>query len=672
MTETRPETLADRLGRVRAATFVGREREIALFRSALRRDDPSTGFAVLYVWGGGGIGKSALLRRLGDEAEAAGRRVVRVDARTIERSPAGFERAAVEAMLPGRVLFVDTFEAVRGLEDWFWEVFLPRLPAGTLVVLAGRRAPDPARTLHPEWSAAVRVAPLEVLSDAEAVTLLRLRGVPEARTGALLGVAGGHPLVLVLAAEVGLRNPIDPDRWSPHQPAIKMLLDRLVGDLPSPAHRRALEICAHVLVTREDLLRGIFGEQGADLFAWLREQPFVEAGPYGLRPHDLVRDLLIADLRWRDPQEWRAVHEQVHPYFVERAVAATGAEELPAVMALNYLHRHGDTMARFVSWRGQGEVYEDAYRPGDRDAVLAMARQLEGPGGAAAVDFWLRRQPEAFRVCRRPGTAEPVAFVAWLRLFAPDAGENAADPVIGALWAHASRTAPPRPGTKIAVQRFINVGGAAPEPSPASDLLYLRGAAVCLREPALAWTYIVMPNPDRWAPVLEYVVHERLGGELSAVFAHDWAAVPVRPWLDMMHDRLLYGSAPEANRPAGTALARPDFDRAVRDLLRNWRHRPSIEASPLLRTRLAGDGTPDERAERLRETVEEAVDALRGTSRGDDLHRTLAATFFHGGLTQEAAAQRLGIAFGTYRHRLSAATDQVAEILWQRATGGMR
>ncbi|MEV6344027.1 ATP-binding protein [Actinoplanes sp. NPDC051851] len=663
------ETLADRLRRVRAATFAGRDEEIALFRSALHRDGPVCGFAVLYIWGAGGVGKSALLRRLGDEAEAAGRVVVRVDAHSIERSPAGFAEATGEARKPGRILLIDTFEAGQGLEGWFWDDFLPGLPADTLVVVASRHQPDPTRSRDPEWSTAVHVLRLGELSRADAAELLRRRGVPASLGESLYAFAGGHPLALVLAAEVAGRNAADVGHWPPHEPAIKMLLDRLVGDLPSAGHRRALEICAHVMVTREDLLRSIFGERGAELFAWLREQPFIEAGRHGLRPHELVRDLLIADLRWRDPEEWRELQKQVRPYFVERALTATGPDMLTHVAALKYLHRYGDTLARFITWRGRGEVYEDAYRPEDRDAVLRMAGELDGPEGATLVDFWLRRQPEAFRVCRRPGFEEPVAYVCWLRLYHPDTLENATDPVIGDVWAHVLETAPPRPGTKVAVQRFINVRGGEPEVEPLSDLLFMRGAALCMREPDLAWTYLLMPNPDFWEAAFDYLGHVRLTGDLAAAFAHDWQAIPVRPWLDTLQERLLHGPNAPSYRPAATVPSRPDFERAVRDLLRTWRHRPSVEANPLINTALGGEGPLADRVEALRGAVEEAVDAMQGTARGDKLHRTLAVTFFHGTLTQEAAAERIGVAFGTYRHRLAAAIDEVAEELWQRATG---
>lgn len=59
--------------------FVGRERELALFRSWLAADTPT----ILSVSGPGGVGKTALLSAFEREAQAAGRSTVRVDGRAI-------------------------------------------------------------------------------------------------------------------------------------------------------------------------------------------------------------------------------------------------------------------------------------------------------------------------------------------------------------------------------------------------------------------------------------------------------------------------------------------------------------------------------------------------------------------------------------------------------------
>ncbi|RSM73253.1 hypothetical protein DMB66_04345 [Actinoplanes sp. ATCC 53533] len=665
--------LIDRLRQARDSAFVGRTVETAAFRSMLDRRADRDGFVVLYLHGPGGAGKSALLRRFAAEAEAAGRTVVSVDARTVERSPAGFAAAASGAHHERRVLLLDTFEAYQGLENWFWESFLPELPADALVVIAGRQPPDPRHRVDPVWSAAVRVLAVDGLAPGDAAALLRSRGVPERLHQPLHALTGGHPLALVLAAEVAARDPRGAERWLPHDGVIKVLLDRLVGKLPSAEHLRALEICAHVFATREDLLRTVFGERGGELFAWLRGQPFIEAGPHGLRPHDLVRDLLGADLRWRDPAGWEAMHRQVRPYFIERALGAVGDQVIPAQMALSYLHRHGPVLAKFLTWREHGEVYEDSYRPADRDVVLKLAEQSQGAAHARLVAFWLDRQPEGFGVYRRPGGGTVAAFVAWLRLTAPDEEENEADGLVAALWSHARQAGPPRPGRKLAVQRFLAVDGGPPGPSQVVDLIYLRGVATCMREPDLAWTFLVTPDPDFWAPALEHSGHARLTGELAAVFAHDWWATPVRAWLDLQHGDPQHGDpqhgdllpgAPAPRRPA--PLTRDEFGVAVRDLLRNWRHQSSVEHNPLSSTRLGGPGEPADRADRLRNAVEQAVDALRAGPRLEKLHRVLAVTFFHGAPTQEAAAERIGIPFGTYRHRLAAGMDLVIDDLWRR------
>jgi hypothetical protein len=55
-----PERLAQRLGALRDRYFVGRAAELDLFKAALASDERP--FAVLYVFGPGGVGKTVLLR----------------------------------------------------------------------------------------------------------------------------------------------------------------------------------------------------------------------------------------------------------------------------------------------------------------------------------------------------------------------------------------------------------------------------------------------------------------------------------------------------------------------------------------------------------------------------------------------------------------------------------
>src|SRR3712207_2215308 len=80
--------IADRLAAVRRGRFVGRMAELALFRSALLDAEPP--FAVLHIYGPGGVGKTTLLREYARVAADTGRSVVFLDGRNVDPSPAAF------------------------------------------------------------------------------------------------------------------------------------------------------------------------------------------------------------------------------------------------------------------------------------------------------------------------------------------------------------------------------------------------------------------------------------------------------------------------------------------------------------------------------------------------------------------------------------------------------
>jgi hypothetical protein len=88
--------LADRLVMAQRQRFVGRAGELELFRSALQGSEPP--FAVLHVYGPGGVGKTRLLGEYARVADSDGLPMVRLDGRTIEPSPAGFLLALRQAM----------------------------------------------------------------------------------------------------------------------------------------------------------------------------------------------------------------------------------------------------------------------------------------------------------------------------------------------------------------------------------------------------------------------------------------------------------------------------------------------------------------------------------------------------------------------------------------------
>lgn len=694
------DRIADRLVVARRRRFVGRDGELELFGAALEEGAPP--FTVLFVHGPGGVGKSTLLSAMADAAADAGVAALRLDLRGVEPSPPAFtaalglgdgaagDGAAGVGAVGGRfVLLLDTFEQAVPLEPWLRERFLPELPTDALVVIAGRDPPAAHWSADPAWRELMRVVSLRNFGLADVRAYLARAGLAEDLAEHVADVTYGHPLALALladviaqrAAEAGASGDVLRLGLADAPDVLVALVALFVEDVPGEQHRRALEVCAQARVTTEDLLRAVLEpEQAADLFAWLRSLSFVEEAAGGLSPHDLARDVLAADLRWRDPTTFAAQHQRVHDHVVLRIQECAGSEQ-QRVADLVFLHRSNPFSAAYWDWASFGEAYGDTLRPSDRDALLWMARRHEGEESAALVAYWLDRQPQSFVVFRGP-RERPIGFAALLALHEASAEDLATDPGAASMWAFTERHAPARPGEPVFGARFFMDAGAYQAPSPSFNVVSIAHAQHILTSPRRAWDLIGgWAFPDQVAPMMSYIDFERVpeadfevGGRRYGVFAHDWRRVGVARWLDLMAERERasgFSTPPVATAAPVVALSQQAFGDAVRRALRDL-HRPdALVANPLMRSRLIAD-----RPERgggpavLCEAIEEAVNSLAADPRDAKLARALARTYLRPAPTQEAAAEVLGLPFSTYRRHLTRGVERVVDWLWQRELYG--
>jgi energy-coupling factor transporter ATP-binding protein EcfA2 len=685
-------TLGDLLASRRRHRFVGRTSEVELFQLAL--ESPDSPFLLLHLHGPPGIGKTSLLDVLAGLAADAGARVVRLDGRDLVPSPSAVLQALGVLEVPegegaiaglsdsGRlVVLFDTYERLSPLDDWVRTRLLPRLPATALTVVAGRTPPDSAWRADPAWRELLRVVSLRNLSPEESRQYLQACGVDPARHDPLVELAHGHPLGLSLLADVVVRggeaatDPLTPD-------LVGTLLRRFVEIIPSGRHRRALEVCAPARVTTEALLREVLGlEDAHELFTWLRELSFVESGPEGVFPHDLARDALEADLRWRDAEGYRRVFRGVRSHINGRLQTSRGQEQQRAIADAKYLFRRLPGVGSPLDWEAWGQQYPEPARPGDREPILDLVLAWEGEASAAIAARWWERQPESFFVVRgQDGVVG--GFLALLDLTRASTQDIEVDPGARAAWDYATRHAAPRPTEMVTQSRFIVDREAYQGPSATLNATPILTMQRYLGTPKLAWDFLALAEPERWDAYFAAADLPRaagadfwVGGRRYGLFAHDFRQVPVDALLELVTERALAQDvtpSPPTVKPPLLVLSQPEFDDAVRQALRDLRRPDLLSRNPLLRTRLVRDRAGDEEpgAATLEALVVAAVETLREHPRDDKLWRAVERTYVRPAATQERAAAALGLPFSTYRRHLTQGVDRVVAWLWDQEVYG--
>jgi hypothetical protein len=690
--------LASRLTLARQRRFVGREAERDLFQSALAA--PDLPFAILYVYGPGGIGKTTLLGEFLLAAERAAVPPVVLDGRDIESTPRAFLEALRSALgVPApaspiealaqreqrQVLLIDTYEALAPLDDWIREALIPQLPEQTLIVLASSYPPAAPWRADPGWQALVRSTPLRNLSPEESRAYLANRGVPEERYASILAFTHGHPLALSLVADVYAQRPDAPFSPETEPDIIRALLERLVQKTLEPIQRAALEVCALARLTTEQLLAETLDIADAhDLFTWLRGLSFIEAMPQGLLLHDLAREALIADLRWRNPERYADLHARARAYYATRLQQTQGAEQQRLLLDYIFLHRDSPVLRQrlgSVSLREVARVHQDALREDDIPAVSAMVERHEGSEAAEHARHWIERQRSGASVFR-DATHAPVGYLHMVALEAATLEEIASDPATAATSAYLARHAPLRPGDRATLIRFWM---AADTHQALSHLQALIGVATIryyLTTSRLAYSFFPCAEPDLWAPLLTYADLERtpeadfaVGERRYGVFGHNWRAVPPMTWLARLAEREMGREVqpPDVSETAPVvALSQQEFTAAVASALRDLTRPDRLRGNPLTQSRLVMSRSPQgteagasERAATLATLVREAAATLQASPRDLKLYRALYHTYLQPAATQEQAAELLDLPFSTYRRHLKAGIKRLTEILWQ-------
>ena len=439
--------------------------------------------------------------------------------------------------------------------------------------------------------------PLRNLSPDESMTYLNLRTVPLLERSGIVGFTHGHPLAISLVADV-----LDQQPGYHFEPLavpniIESLLGRLMHDAPSRLHRATLEAACLALYMTESLLAAMLELDDAHAyFEWLRGLSFMEAGRYGLFPHDLVRETMATDLRWRNPDWYVELHRRARSFYHARLRQTTGFNQRRVLAELIFLHRDASAVRAIFNFQVNDNLFTDRLRPSDIAALVAMVAHHEGPESAQLLAFWCERQPATILVIRDQFQS-PVGFVMILLLQTAGAEDLAHDPATRAAWQYVQRQPPLREGEQVLYFRFWMERVTYQALSTAQSRIFLNVIQYYLITPGLAYSFFPCADPQFYADVLAYAdiqlapeLDFEVGGRRYGVFFHDWRLRPATTWLDLLAEHEIAYSAesgspplPAAQPPTLFLLSEPEFAQAVRDALRHYTRLDELQGNPLAR-----------------------------------------------------------------------------------------
>ena len=672
----------DRLDRVRRERFVGREGHRATFQSMLRGDPGAP--ALLSIYGPGGIGKSTLIECLMRDARDRGVTTIKIDGRTTPASPEAIERVLLRELgLPpdgnvfdhlGRqervALFIDTYEYLNPVDSWIHDELIASLPENVSTVIAGRNPPPPERRSDSGWSAVAVFVQLRNLEPDDSRRFLELRNVPAADHERVLNFTHGYPLALSMVADIFVREGGSVDEIEIDEPdLVHTLVERLMRDEHDRGRLRALEVAAQARFTTVDLLSSVLDDGRADEhFQWLDSLSFIERGPLGLFPHDMARDAIERDLRWRSPDQALSDHQKIREWYVGIIDRGTPSEQLLASFDLLYLHRTQPAMRPLVEWSVNSSAWLEPATADDLDYCRRLAHATQGPTSARVVDYWFERQPDSFSIVMTGGKRR-LGFLAAVDLN-EDRSDAQYDPAAAAIWDWVDRHQPLRPGEQVRVGRFQT-------PDGLDSLDKFHGTVAIwslmdwLTTPRACWSFVVTHYPEMLGESLEYGRFEVCGEDVTAferparIYGHDWRSEPRGPWLELMSQKELGRGDPQppADSPPLLVLSETEFRSAVRDALRSINRPGKLVGNPLLQSRLlrqTGNPTPAG----LQALVREAATSLNSEPRDRRFALALERAYLHPAESHEQAAESLGLPYSTFRLHLTTAVQRVVDYLW--------
>lgn len=395
-------TLAEAVRQLESRFIVGRRAECTLFLRYLTEEAGPE--RIFNVFGPGGAGKTCLLDEFGRLAEKNGALFLSFDSRDIPRPPDPLAEEVLatlkESAHQGRrlVLALDTYEEMGDLDRWLRERFLPRLPSGVLILIAGRHPLMGAWRTSPAWHRMVKPMPLEDFDLHLARKYLAGLGIhDETVIRDIWDFTRGHPLALSLAASLVLQGSPAGLNTQQKAEAVQELARYWLSEVPDEGLRGLVEAAASVRRFDQEILSHVVaGPVAAADFDRLTSLSFVRLGRRGWALHDLVRSVIAHEFHRRAPVRYKTFWQQSLSWYRQKIFTASTEQERCLALA-EFLYLLGDSLIRSIYFADVSDegLYIEPAGPGGLPALKEYFARLIAKGREDPRDVrWDFHDPE--------------------------------------------------------------------------------------------------------------------------------------------------------------------------------------------------------------------------------------------------------------------------------------
>jgi hypothetical protein len=292
-----------------------------------------------------------------------------------------------------------------------------------------------------------------------------------------------------------------------------------LADVTDPKTRDALKKSSVARRITHSLLRSLPGVT-EDCFDDLRQLPFIDTWPDGLRLHDAVREAIASSLRATDPERYFAARRATWMQLCKENRKAPRKELWRTTADMLFLIENPVIREAFFP-SGDQKLSAETAQQNDWMQIRELIRRHDGDAGIPPLAAWWKHHPKAFQVVR-DDNEQVVSFYCMIEAGHLDSAVLELDPIARSWQNQLNDQSLPTDATTLFLRRWLTKDyGEAPSAGQATCWLDAKRAYMELR-PALRQVFLTVVDLPVYAPVATQLGFQHLPERTVAIGTQDF------------------------------------------------------------------------------------------------------------------------------------------------------